>query len=226
MHEGAVSAELGLARLAVGRRERSMVERDLALAGVRAAAAAPDAPLGRASPSSALARAQARASPASGEVTPHHLCLTDEAVRSLDPNLKMNPPLRAEERPRGADRGAPRRHDRCDRDRPRAARAAREGRAVRGGAVRRHRARDRVRGALHAPRRARACCRSRRCSSGCPPGPARVFGLPAPRIAVGAPANLVAARPRRELARRARARSARARSTRGCSASGCAARCG
>ncbi len=31
---------------------------------------------------------------ASGEVTPHHLCLTDEALRSLDPNLKMNPPLR------------------------------------------------------------------------------------------------------------------------------------
>jgi dihydroorotase len=34
---------------------------------------------------------------ASGEVTPHHLCLTDDAVRSLDPNVKMNPPLRAEE---------------------------------------------------------------------------------------------------------------------------------
>jgi dihydroorotase len=33
---------------------------------------------------------------ATGEVTPHHLCLTDEAVRSLDPNLKMNPPLRSE----------------------------------------------------------------------------------------------------------------------------------
>ena len=29
-------------------------------------------------------------------MTPHHLVLTDEAVRSLDPNLKMNPPLRAE----------------------------------------------------------------------------------------------------------------------------------
>jgi dihydroorotase len=28
-------------------------------------------------------------------VTPHHLCLTDEAARSLDPNVKMNPPLRA-----------------------------------------------------------------------------------------------------------------------------------
>src|SRR5205085_1899616 len=25
----------------------------------------------------------------------HHLCLTDEAVRSLDPNVKMNPPLRS-----------------------------------------------------------------------------------------------------------------------------------
>jgi dihydroorotase len=32
----------------------------------------------------------------SAEATPHHLCLTDEAVRSLDPNLKMNPPLGSE----------------------------------------------------------------------------------------------------------------------------------
>ena len=30
------------------------------------------------------------------EVTPHHLALTDEAVRTLDTNFKMNPPLRAE----------------------------------------------------------------------------------------------------------------------------------
>jgi dihydroorotase len=30
------------------------------------------------------------------EVTPHHLCLTDEAVRSLDAQFKMNPPLRTE----------------------------------------------------------------------------------------------------------------------------------
>ena len=29
-------------------------------------------------------------------MTPHHLCLTDEVVRTLDPNVKMNPPLRAE----------------------------------------------------------------------------------------------------------------------------------
>lgn len=29
-----------------------------------------------------------------GEVTPHHFTLTDECVRSFDPNFKMNPPLR------------------------------------------------------------------------------------------------------------------------------------
>jgi dihydroorotase len=44
----------------------------------------------------ALSRAQAAGLAASGEVTPHHLCLTDEAVRSLDANFKMNPPLRSE----------------------------------------------------------------------------------------------------------------------------------
>ena len=67
----------------------------------------------------------------------------------------MNPPLRAEEDRRGAPRGSSRRHDRGDRDRPRAARAPREGGAVRGGAVRRHRPRDGVRRPLHAARRAR-----------------------------------------------------------------------
>jgi dihydroorotase len=44
-----------------------------------------------------LRRAQARGALATAEATPHHLCLTDEAVRSLDPNLKMNPPLRTED---------------------------------------------------------------------------------------------------------------------------------
>jgi dihydroorotase len=34
---------------------------------------------------------------ASAEATPHHLCLTDETLRALDTNLKMNPPLRSEE---------------------------------------------------------------------------------------------------------------------------------
>ena len=43
-----------------------------------------------------LRRAQSAGVRASGEATPHHLCLTDEAVRGLDTNMKMNPPLRAE----------------------------------------------------------------------------------------------------------------------------------
>jgi dihydroorotase len=45
----------------------------------------------------ALRRARQAGVAASGEVTPHHLCLTDEAVRSLDANFKMNPPLRSEQ---------------------------------------------------------------------------------------------------------------------------------
>ena len=135
-----------------------------------------------------------------GEVTPHHLCLTDEAVRSLDPNLKMNPPLRDGGATAGADRGAARRDDRGDRDRPRAARARGEGRPVRGGAVRRHRPRDGVRGALHPPRRAGLVPLEtllERMSA----GPARIFGLDPPRIAVGAPANLVLLDPEGDLAR-------------------------
>ncbi len=34
---------------------------------------------------------------ASAEATPHHLCLTDETLRTLDTNMKMNPPLRTED---------------------------------------------------------------------------------------------------------------------------------
>ena len=44
-----------------------------------------------------LRRAQALGVPVTAEATPHHLCLTDDAVRSLDPNFKMNPPLRSDE---------------------------------------------------------------------------------------------------------------------------------
>jgi dihydroorotase len=44
-----------------------------------------------------LRRARLAGIPATAEVTPHHLCLTEDAVRSLDPNVKMNPPLRASE---------------------------------------------------------------------------------------------------------------------------------
>jgi dihydroorotase len=93
MHEGAVSAELGFAGYP-SVAESLMVERDLSLA------AHEKAPLHLLHLSAresveALRAAQARGVAATAEVTPHHLCLTDEAVRSLDPNLKMNPPLRS-----------------------------------------------------------------------------------------------------------------------------------
>jgi dihydroorotase len=95
MHLGRVSAELGLAGYpSVG--ESVMVERDLSLA------AAEGQPLhlmhlSAAESVAALRRARAAGVRATGEVTPHHLVLTDEIVRSLDPNVKMNPPLREEE---------------------------------------------------------------------------------------------------------------------------------
>ncbi|MGD9694588.1 MAG: dihydroorotase [Thermoleophilia bacterium] len=45
-----------------------------------------------------IRRAKGRGVRITGEVTPHHLVLTDEAVASLDPaRHKMNPPLRAED---------------------------------------------------------------------------------------------------------------------------------
>jgi dihydroorotase len=43
-----------------------------------------------------LTRAKQAGVAVTTEVSPHHLTLTHEAVLSLDPNLKMNPPLREE----------------------------------------------------------------------------------------------------------------------------------
>jgi dihydroorotase len=99
MHEGAVSAELGFAGYP-SVAESVMVERDLAIAAYERL---PLHVLHLSARESveALSRAQTAGLPVSGEVTPHHLCLTDEAVRTLDPNVKMNPPLRS-----AADRSA------------------------------------------------------------------------------------------------------------------------
>jgi dihydroorotase len=95
MHEGEVSAELGFAGYP-SVAESLMVERDLALAAYERR---PLHLLHLSAKESvhALVAAQAAGLQATGEVTPHHLCLTDEAVRSLDPNVKMNPPLRSDE---------------------------------------------------------------------------------------------------------------------------------
>ncbi len=95
VHEGVVSAELGIGGYP-SVAESLMAERALALAD------AESRPLHLMHLSAresvaALERARDTGVPATGEVTPHHLVLTDEAVRSLDTNTKMNPPLRAAE---------------------------------------------------------------------------------------------------------------------------------
>ena len=95
MHEGAVSAELGFGGYP-SVAESLMVERDLALAAYESQ---PLHLLHLSAKESveALRAAHAHGVQATAEVTPHHLCLTDEAVRSLDSNVKMNPPLRSSE---------------------------------------------------------------------------------------------------------------------------------
>jgi dihydroorotase len=92
VHEGPVAAELGLAGYP-SVAESVMVARDIALAAYEGR---PLHLLHLSARESValLRRAQEEGLEVSAEVTPHHLCLTDEAVRSLDPNLKMNPPLR------------------------------------------------------------------------------------------------------------------------------------
>jgi dihydroorotase len=94
VHEGAVSAELGLGPYPSAA-ESVMVERDLALAGIEQLPVHFMHVSARESVA-ALRRAREVGVHATAEVTPHHLCRTDEDVRSLDPNLKMNPPLRSD----------------------------------------------------------------------------------------------------------------------------------
>jgi dihydroorotase len=93
MHEGAISAELGFAGYP-SVAESVMVARDLALAAYE------HQPLHLLHLSAResvdeLRRWRLAGVEATAEATPHHLVLTDEAVRSLDSNVKMNPPLRS-----------------------------------------------------------------------------------------------------------------------------------
>jgi dihydroorotase len=188
MHEGAVSAELGLSGYP-SVAESLMVERDLSLAAYERR---PLHVLHLSARESVEAVRAARASGvgATAEVTPHHLCLTDEAVRSLDANLKMNPPLRSSD------------------DRSALIAGLRDGTI---GAV----ATDHAPHARHekevpfeaAPfgvtglETAFAALYTHLVEPGLVPlellvarmtaGPAGIYGLPAPRIAVGEPANLV-----------------------------------
>src|SRR6185437_1635627 len=94
-HAGAVAAELGIGGWpSLG--ESLMVARDVDLA---ADTGQPVHLMHLSARESVvhLRRAQDAGARATGEATPHHLCLTDDAIRSLDPNMKMNPPLRTED---------------------------------------------------------------------------------------------------------------------------------
>ncbi|HXE44163.1 MAG TPA: dihydroorotase [Conexibacter sp.] len=94
MHEGAVSARLGMAGIP-SISESTMVARDAAIAAFEAGRVHFQH-LSCVESVEALAAWKAAGAQVSGEASPHHLTLTDEAVRSLDSRFKMNPPLRSE----------------------------------------------------------------------------------------------------------------------------------
>ncbi len=188
VHEGAVAAELGFAGYP-SVAESVMVERDLALAAYE------EQPvhilhLSAAESVAALRRAREAGVRGTGEVTPHHLVLTDEAVRSLDANVKMNPPLRAE------------------RDRAALLDALRDGTIESIATDHAPHARHEKEAPFEAApfgvtglETAFAVLHTSLVRPGLLPlgtllermstGPARVFGIAAPRVAVGAEANLV-----------------------------------
>jgi dihydroorotase len=188
MHEGAVSAELGLAGWP-SVAESLMVERDLALAAYEQRPIHLQHLSARASVD-AVRRARASGARVSAEATPHHLCTTDELVRTLDANAKMNPPLGSEDDRQALIEGildgtidciatdhAP--HARHEKDVP----FEQAPFGVTG--------LETAFGALHTflVREGRVPLSTvlERLSA----GPARALGLPVPRIAVGEPANLV-----------------------------------
>ncbi|MBL4849988.1 MAG: dihydroorotase [Planctomycetes bacterium] len=95
MHSGVVSLSLGLPGKSSAS-EEVMVARDIALARLTGAR------LHFSQVSTRGAVALVRAAKAEGlavtcAVTPHHLTLTDESVRSFDPNVKVEPPLRTQD---------------------------------------------------------------------------------------------------------------------------------
>jgi dihydroorotase len=94
MHEGPVSAALGLAGVPPVS-ESTAIARDAALALYEGARIHVQHLSARES-LAAVEAARAAGAQISCEVTPHHLTLTDEEVTGLDPRFKVNPPLRSE----------------------------------------------------------------------------------------------------------------------------------
>lgn len=99
MNEGYHSTMLGLAGIN-GAAEEVMIYRDIRLAEITGGRLhVPH--ISTATSVDLIRGAKKRGAKVTCEVTPHHFCLTDEAVHGYDTNTKMNPPLRSE-----ADRAA------------------------------------------------------------------------------------------------------------------------
>ena len=96
MHEGEVSARLGLAGIP-SISESTLIARDASLAGYEDGRIHIQHLSARESVA-AIAEAKARGVRITAEASPHHLTLTHEALlERLDTRLKMNPPLRSED---------------------------------------------------------------------------------------------------------------------------------
>jgi dihydroorotase len=95
MHEGYWSTVLGL-RPIPAEAESTIVERDICLAEL-AGARLHIAHVSSAKSIEIIRQAKKRGVKVTAEVTPHHFSLTDEQVKSFNPNLKVNPPLRSDE---------------------------------------------------------------------------------------------------------------------------------
>jgi dihydroorotase len=95
MHEGEVSALLGLAGIP-SISESVQVARDCALAAYEEGRIHVQHVSARETVE-VIERSRAAGVQVTSEATPHHLLLTDQALHSLDSNLKMNPPLRSED---------------------------------------------------------------------------------------------------------------------------------
>jgi dihydroorotase len=95
MHEGEVSALLGVAGIP-SVSESTMVARDCALAGYESGRIHIQH-LSCEESVVAVEAAKANGVKVTCEASPHHLCLTEDAVRGLDTRMKMNPPLRTED---------------------------------------------------------------------------------------------------------------------------------
>ncbi|MGC4174050.1 dihydroorotase [Demequina sp.] len=94
MHEGVVSAQLGLAGWpAVA--EESIIARDVLLAG-HVGSRLHVCHVSTAGSVDIIRWAKSRGINVTAEVMPHHLLLTDESVRGYDPRFKVNPPLRTQ----------------------------------------------------------------------------------------------------------------------------------